>query len=285
MEIIARVGRALQQLFGEIAEATGEANKVIVRKRKFTAQSLAQTFVLGFLRNPRATHEELAQIAVEIGVEVTPQAIEQRFTPKLATFLKGLYCKAAKMVIGSDKALAPILERFSSVTLLDSSTIALPDSMQEEYAGCGGGRGGGAAAMKLQTEWDLRSGAVTHVEIEPGRSPDGATCRQDVRRGAGSLRISDLGYFNLEVFAAMTQADEYFLSRLQPGTGVLLPGGEALDLRKWLDKQPGPFVDQWIELGKKQRLPGRMIAWRVPAEQANRRRQKLRQERWLPKKR
>jgi Transposase DDE domain len=132
--------------------------------------------------------------------------------------------------------------------------------------------------MKLQTEWDLRSGAVTHVEIEPGRSPDGATCRQDVRRGAGSLRITDLGYFNLGVFAAMTQAGEYFLSRLQPGTGVLLPGGEALDLRKWLDKQPGPFIDQWIELGKKQRLSCRLIAWRVPEEQANRRRQKLRQE-------
>ena len=76
----------------------------------------------------------------------------------------------------------------------------------------------------------------------------------------------------------MTQADEYFLSRLQPGTSVLLPGGEALDLRKWLDKQPGPFVDQWIELGKKQRLSCRLIAWRVPEEQANRRRQKLRQE-------
>ena len=184
------------------------------------------------------------RIAVEIGVEVTPQAIEQRFTPKLATFLKELFCKATQMVIGSDKALAPILERFSSVTVLDSSTLQLPNELQQEYAGCGGSHGGGAAAMKLQTEWDLRSGAVTHVEIEPGRSPDGASCRQDVRRGAGSLRITDLGYFNLEVFAAMTQADEYFLSRLQPGTGVLLPGGEALDLRKWLDKQPCRLVRQ-----------------------------------------
>ena len=134
MQIIAKVGKALQGLFGKTTEETAEASGVIVRKRKFTAQSLAQTFVLGFLRNPRASHEELAQMAVEIGVEVTPQAIEQRFTPKLAAFLKELFCKAAKMVIGSDKALAPILERFSSVTIMDSSTIALPDSMQEEYA-------------------------------------------------------------------------------------------------------------------------------------------------------
>ena len=58
MRIIAKVGEALQQLFGKIAEETAGGVGVIVRKRKFTAQSLAQTFVLGFLRNPRASHEE-----------------------------------------------------------------------------------------------------------------------------------------------------------------------------------------------------------------------------------
>src|SRR6202030_2471515 len=112
-------------------------------------------------------------------------------------------------VVGSDQALAPILERFTSVTVLDSSTITLPDSLKEEFPGCGGSYGGGAAAMKLQTEWDLRSGAVTHVQIEPGRSPDAATSRQNARRGKGSLRIADLGYFNVSVFADMTKDGEY----------------------------------------------------------------------------
>src|SRR5207249_5684354 len=37
-------------------------------------------------------------------------------------------------------------------------------------------------------------------------------------------------------------------------------------------------VDQAIVLGQGQRLACRLIAWRVPEEQANRRRQKLRQE-------
>ena len=76
------------------------------------------------------------------------------------------------MAVGSQKALAPILERFSSVTVLDSSAIGLPDSQQQEFPGCGGSYGGGAATMKLQTELDLRSGALSHIEIEPGRSPD-----------------------------------------------------------------------------------------------------------------
>jgi hypothetical protein len=278
VEIIGKVGVALQELFGNIAEEVSKATGVIVRKRKFTGLSLARTFVMGFLRNPQASDEELARIAVQGGAEVTPQAIDQRHSPKLVNFLKELFCRATKMVVGSDKALAPLLERFTSVTVLDSSTIRLPDSERQEYAGCGGSHGGGAAALKLQTELDLRSGAVTHVEIEPGRSPDSATSRQHVRRGPGSLRITDLGYFSLAVFAAMTQAGEYFLSRLQYPTGVMLPDGEAVELLSWLSKGPRPFVDRMVRLGQGHRFLCRLIAWRLPKEQANRRRQKLRQE-------
>jgi hypothetical protein len=134
------------------------------------------------------------------------------------------------------------------------------------------------AALKLQTELDLRSGALTHVEVEPGRSPDGATSRQQARRGKGSLRISDLGYFHVLVFAAMAAVGEYFLSRLQFGTHVLLGDANVVDVLGWLAKQPGPWVDQSIVLGQEQRLPCRLMAWRLPEEQANRRRQKLRQD-------
>jgi len=131
--------------------------------------------------------------------------------------------------------------------------------------------------MKLQTELDLRSGALAHVEIEEGRSPDGTTSRQAVRRGPGSLRIADLGYFALSVFAAMAAAREYFLSRLQFNTHVWHEG-LAVEVLPWLAKQTGPFVDVSVLLGQVQRLPCRLIAWRLPPEQANRRRRKLRQE-------
>jgi hypothetical protein len=278
MGIIGKVGAALQELFGKIAEAAGQASGVIVRQRKFTAFTLARTFVLGFLRDPNASDETLAQIAAQCGADVSPQAIDQRHSPKLVQFLKELFCRATKVIVGSDKVLAPLLERFSSVIVLDSSTITLPDSAQKEFPGCGGSHGSGAAALKLQTEWDLRSGALTHVEIEPGRSPDGATTRQDARRGPGSLRITDLGYFSLAVFAAMTQAREYFLSRLQFPTTVMRPDGEAVALLNWLTEVPGRFVDRQVRLGQAQCFLCRLIAWRLPAEQANRRRQKLRQE-------
>ncbi len=287
MSIIARVGAAIQQLLGQVSDATAEKCGVIKRKRKFTATTLLQTFVLGFLKNPKATDEELAQMAAQCGVEVTPQAIEQRHSPKLVRFLNEVFQEGAKMVVGSDRALAPILERFAKVSILDGSTVGLPDSMQKEFAGCGGSYDSNKAAMKLQTELELRSGAVT-VTIEQGRNADGGTPRLHERLGKGSLTIRDLGYFNMEVFEEQELAGEYYLSRLQFRTEIRLgtgteaegetPSGEALDVLLWLAKQAGPFVDQIVYLGQTKKFKCRLIAWRLPEEQANRRRHKLRME-------
>src|SRR5580704_14725260 len=108
MGIIAKVGAALQELFGKIAEEASQTSGVIVRKRKFTGLSLARTFVLGFLRNPEASDEELAQIAVQCGADVTPQAVDQRHSPKLVKFFEELFRGATKVVVGSTKALSPI---------------------------------------------------------------------------------------------------------------------------------------------------------------------------------
>jgi len=278
MNIVAKVGAAIQILFGTIAEEAGKKTKVIVRKRKFTCFSLAKTFVLGFLQKPDASDEELAQMAVQCGADVTPQAVEQRHTPKLVKFFEEVFRRSTKLVIESTKSLAPILDRFTRVIMLDSTTTTLPDSMEKEFRGCGGSYASGKSAVKFQTELDLRSGAVTNIEIEEGRSPDSATSRQQAEYPPRSLRITDLGYFNVSVFALMVLADVYFLSRLQFGTKVMHGEDGVVDILPWLSKQPGPIVDQWILLGKDQRLRCRLIAWRLPEEQANRRRQKLRKE-------
>jgi hypothetical protein len=277
MGMVARVGAALQELFGPLAREANRDSPAVLRLRKFTPLSLARTFVLGFLQKPDASAEELARVAAQCGAAVTPQAIDQRQTPKLVAFLEELFRRAVRVVVGSDRPLAPILERFAAVTLLDSTTIGLPEGQRDRFPGCGGRCGSGQAAVKLQTELDLRTGALA-VAVEPGRSADSSTGRQHVRREKGALRVTDLGYFSLAVFAAMVSAGEHFLSRLQFGTGVQLPDGGVIDLLGWLARQPGRVVDQPIRLGLDQQLACRLLAWRLPPERANRRRQKLRAE-------
>lgn len=272
---IAHLREAVQRLLGPLALDAARESGVIQRQRKFTPLSLARTFVLGFFQNPRATDEELAQMAVQCSAAVTPQAIEQRYTPRLAAFLEALFRRAVRVVVAGERPLAPLLERFTAVVVLDSTAIALPDDERDRFRGCGGREGVGQAALKLQTELDLKTGALAHIEVESGRDADSATSRQHVRRATGTLRITDLGYFCLAVFAAMTAAGEYFLSRLQFGVGVRLADGRAVDLLTWLSQRAGPWIEEPVRLGADQ-LACRLIAWRVPQEAANRRRQKLR---------
>ena len=281
MGIIARVGQALQQLFGECAEEAAQASDPIVQqKRKFTAAVAgAGPSSSASCASPTPPTRTWPGWPCRGAPPSRPRRSSSGTRPGwYAAFLEGLFRRGIQVVVGADQTLAPLPGRFTAVTLLDSSTFTpLPDNLREEFPGCGGGRGGGAAGMKLQTELDLRSGAL-HVEIEAARSPDGATSRQHAARPAGALRITDLGYFNVAVFAAMALAGVHFLSRLQFGTAVRRATGVSVDLLPWLERQAGPSVDQPILLGAGARLSCRLIAWRVPAEQAARRRQKLRQE-------
>jgi hypothetical protein len=265
----------LQALFGTMAEDVARHSPVVLRCRKFTTATLAKTFVFGFLSHPRASDEELAQTAGLFGVHVTTQALEQRFTPRLAAFLEALFREASGRVINAQVALAPILERFPAVYLLDSTSESLPDAQRDRFPGCGGSHGGGQAAMKLQTLWEIRGGALQAVRVEACRDCDYKTSLQAAPLTPGSLRIADLGYFDTAVLQRMTLAGVYFLSRLQYGTTVFSPEGQPLPLLAWLARQAGPFVDQRVLVGTERKVACRIIAWRLPEEQANRRRQKL----------
>jgi hypothetical protein len=275
MGIITRISAAVQSLLVTVAEEVGQTCPVVLRKRKFTAGTLAQTFILGFLAKPDASDEELAQTAALCGVGVTTQAIEQRHTMRLAGFLEELFRRATQIMVKSQEVLAPLLERFTAVMILDSTGTTLPDELRERFPGCGGSHGGGQAAMKLQVQWDLRSGALEPIAIEPGRDCDYKTSLQSTPLAPGTLRITDLGYFDTEVFQRYSQQGVFWLSRLQYGTSLFDSEGERLDVLDWLNEQPGPFVDQQVLMGTERKVPCRVMAWRVPEEVANRRRQKL----------
>ena len=277
MSTVANVVAALQGLLGGLADRAAKETGVIQRVRKFTARTLARTMICGFLQKPGASDEDLAQIAAQCGVEITTQGVADRFTPRPESFLETLARKAMVCVVESNQVLAPLLERFTEVRIIDSSTTTLPESQEQQFPGCGGSYGSGKAAIKLQTELDLRSGRL-YVQPEAGRSPDNASSRQQAELPAGSLRIADLGYFDTEVFENYAQQNVFWLSRLQFGTHVFHANGTPLPLLKWLNQQTQPLIDISILLSAGRRLPCRLVAWRVPEEVANRRRQKLRDE-------
>ena len=138
MEIISQVAHAMQTVFTETANQLASETGLIKRQRKLSGASFAQTLVFGWLSNPDATLEELAQTATAIGVEITPEAVFQRFTPNASQFLKRMLDSSIEQVISANPVAIEVLQRFSGVYLLDSSIVTLPNELADVWQGCGG---------------------------------------------------------------------------------------------------------------------------------------------------
>jgi hypothetical protein len=275
MTIVARAAALVETLLGPLAEDVARQVPVVKRRRKFTPATLARTFILGFLAKPRASDEDLARMAARCRVEVSTQAIEQRFTPVMVDFLEALFRRASCQRVQADRALAPLIERFPAVLILDSTAIVLPDELRDRFPGCGGSYGGGQAVMKVQAQFDLKSGAFDALSIESGRACDQRTPLQTAPKIAGALRIADLGYFDTKVFQHMDVQGAFWISRLAFGTEIFTPDGAPIARIEDLFAASKRVVDRAILMGKDAKVACRIVIWRVPQEVADRRRQKL----------
>ena len=171
--------------------------------------------------------------------------------------------------------MAPVLDRFATVLILDSPTSPLPEVLNDRFPGCGGSHGSGQSAIKLQVPWDRRRGTLHAVAIEPGRDCDSKTSLQSAPLTAGSLGIADRGYFDTAVFDRFHHEEVFWLSRLPFGTSVFSRAGVLIPWLDWLGEQAGPSVAQSLGLGTERQVACRLIAGRVPHEVAHRRRPKL----------
>lgn len=279
MQIISRVASALQMVLGPVADQAAQDSGTVQRKRKFSGATLVGTFVLGFLCKPRARPEDLAMMARQLGVEVTPRAVAKRYTPALLACLRQVLDQALAQVIAASPRAIPLLEKFTAVRIGDSTTIGLPDELAEQFPGCGGTSGAGKAALKLQVEMDQRDGSVPKMHLQAGRDSDAQSPLMDDPPPAGSLSMYDLGYFSLPRFGRIAAAAAFWISRLHTHTKVFDTDGEPLDLLQALQEHRGaePF-ERTVLLGQAERMPCRLIALGAPQEVVAQRRRKARRK-------
>lgn len=276
---ITQVADAMQTVLDQVPEGQARPTGFLKRKRNLSAAVFVKTLVFGVLARPDASLDELTRIAALLGVTITPQSLDERFTPEAAELSRRVLQASIQAMITADPVPLAILERFTEVVLLDSSTISLPEALRWQFAGCGTSNPeAGNAALKLTVAWDLKAGRLRGPILDAGRVNDKAAKLATEALPAGALRIADLGYFKLANLKQMDRDRVKFLSRFQAGTIVHdAQGREWSRLSEFLDDQ-GPRVDQQIRLGKRERLPCRLLAARVPDEVAEQRVRRLREE-------
>jgi hypothetical protein len=258
MDIISHVAQAMQTVLSTVSNAAARTAGFIKRQRKLTGATFVQTLVFGWLANPAATYDELSQTAQTLGVEITPQAIEPRFTKEAAERLKTVLDASVSQVIAAEPQAVPILLRFNGVLIDDSSWIVLPDALAEIWRGCGGNTENNTqSALKVHLRWDLCTGAFDHLTLTDGTTHDRTVACQAETPPPGSLRLADLGYFSLDELTALDAKGVFWLTRVKPNCALFDRSGHRRELASWLDEQGADEVEWTILLGAAAQLETR----------------------------
>jgi hypothetical protein len=278
MTTIPRISEAMQTVLTTTADDAAHESGFVQRESKMGGASFAQTLVLGWLENPQATLEELSQTAAAVGVVITPQGLDQRFSESAAQCLQKVLEAAVNEVIASEPVAVPILQRFAEVYLDDSSTVPLPKELAEVWSGSGTAQPGACAGLKLQVRLEYTCGTLHGPFLQDGRSHDRKSVLQHMPVVAHSLRIADLGYFSLDVLRARDSQDGYWLFRAHVQAKLYTQDGRKWTLVELLQSLPDAEIDIPVQLSVKHHLPARLLAVRVPQQVAEKRRRALRKE-------
>jgi hypothetical protein len=148
-----------------------------------------------------------------------------------------------------------------------STQIHVHEKLTEAFKGSGGNAG--VASLKLDYSYDVKNETAEQIAIRQGVDNDQGFAKSLTDKiKQGDLVIRDLGYFCLNFFADLASVGGYFLSRLKAGVNIYqtVEATQPIKLSQHLkgfDKK-----DTTLEfagfLGQKQRLPVRLIAYRLP---------------------
>jgi hypothetical protein len=170
-----QIENALRQLLEHEANTLARETGFVQRQRKLTGSTFAHLILCGATSNPCPTCTDWTQAAAVAGTTLTPQAIEQRFTPEAAHFLYALLQRLVACVVTTcTPEAASLLERFADVFIKDSTVIPLPRALASVWQGLGDSKGA-SAAVKLQVRGDFRTGQLAGPALQPARCHDRTT--------------------------------------------------------------------------------------------------------------
>jgi hypothetical protein len=274
MSSISQVSDALRSVLTTRAKALERETGFVERRTaQLDGPTFVQTTVFGWMDTPEASYAQLRHVAASLGVPVSSQAVEQRFGVESATLLREVLQEAVGEVLCSEASAPELLSRFNGVYVQDGTIISLPGALRDEWRGCGGSNSDvGQSSMRVQVRLELAQGGMQGPWLQEGRAAERSGEAHEVPLPRGCLYNVDAGYFTLTQMRAHGKAGCYWLTAANAATLLIDERGQCWDLVSYLRAQTGDEVDVQICLGKHERLPVRLVARRVSAEQAERRR-------------
>ncbi len=268
----AQVSETMQTILTGRAKALEGGSGFVERSSaQLDGPTFSQTTVLTWMHTSEASYTQLRHTAASLGVHVSNQAIEQRFSAASARLLRALLEEAVEQVISSEASAPEVLARFNGVYLQDGTVISLPTSLAHEWPGHG--QVGQEAALRVQGQLELGSGCLSGLWLQAGSEAERSGPAINTPLPIGSLFNADMGYFTLSEMRQRGKLEQYWLTQAKATLTVIDQAGQCWDLLSYLQAHRSDEVDVEVFVGKRERLPVRLIAVRVSAEEARRRRE------------
>ncbi|HEX4620537.1 MAG TPA: IS4 family transposase [Myxococcaceae bacterium] len=264
----------LQTLFTTEADRAAEQSGMIRRRRKISGAGFVQTLVFGWLDDPTTTIEDLGD---QLGV--SKQGLDRRFDDRAADCLWRLVRAGTQRLLAARPETIPLLRRFSGVVIDDCTGLGLPAELAQQFPGCGGtDPEAGRAGLKLLVRFEVTTGQFQALERGAARDSERALAKRLPPLSPGSLRLADLGFFDLDELAGMTRRGVSWISRVPALLDKEADDGASEALTDWLRQQPADRIDRPVRLGTRKHLDCRLVAVRLPRKAAQQRLRELKKK-------
>ena len=258
----------------EVFEQSYES-KFVQRESKLKATSFFNAMIAVCLSGSQVTLEAIVGILASQSVKISRQGLHARMNDRAVEFFKGLFKIALSQLSHKTSHFSTIDDFFSSLYIIDSTTISLPYSLKNIYKGTGGCAS--EAAIKLQVLFDYVQGQVKELTMTHGRDNDQSFTHYFNKVSKKALYLMDLGYFKLDSFKKIIEGKAYFISRYLLGTNLYTSEGEIIHLEDAL-QAAGSFYSAQALLGCSARIAVRFIAYRLPDNVVKERARKLKKD-------
>jgi hypothetical protein len=279
---VAELDAVLNDLFHDTARRLATDTEFCLRERSLNGPVFAKTLVFCLLDEHAPSLEDFSDFASQhLHVHVGYKAFDERFSQRSAEFLAALLGEALAHCFTASSAMLPLLRRFNGVFLRDASTVSLPACLANIFPARAAGDGQPTAALKIVLEIEVATGQFTELEILPALDNDKTSQIAFKPLPKGALLLEDMGFLCGQRLQDYMDQGVYFLTRVPHWTAFFVKsrwskGFERLDLAGWLRKAKGSCLAREVYVFHKQKLKLRVLAVRVPADVAQKRREEVR---------
>lgn len=284
-DVASKLSLRLTDFFkSEEIERLGRESGFIQRRCTLTADSFVKVLMFNdFDNHARSLTDIVSCLFLEHNQTITKQALDLRFTSRSVLFLKTLLEKFLKEMLPDESKLEQFLH-FNSVRIKDSTCFQLPPAYADLYPGSGGS--GSKAMIRIQFEYDFKSGAIYDLSAHAFNEQD-QTDSKSVSENIQpkDLLIRDLGYINQTYIKAIDKASAYYLNRPGAPVGMYeqVKNGrfKQLDYFKIMEMMIADklnTIEKDVYLSKEKDIKTRLVIELLPEKEYEKRVRKIKQE-------